>query len=122
MNVPKLYLRLCFALTIIECARQLYSSASMLFQGIHIMMSIVFIVLFGLMAISAVRMIRNHHVPSVNALITLRIGMIIAMGTYLLLLKPTPPISVIGLRLAFHFLQLFVAIQAKRGLLKEATT
>ena len=120
MNVSLLYIRLCFALTLIECAKQLYSAGSMLLGGYHMLWSIVYIALYGLLAISAVRMIRHHHVHSAQALITLRIGIIIAIGTYLLLLKPTPPITVIAMRLSFHFFQLFVAYKAKQGLIKES--
>ena len=119
MNISLLYIRLCFALTLIESARQLYGAGSMLVHGQHILWSLVYIVLYGLLVISAIRMIRHHHVHSANALVTLRIGIIIAMGTYLLLLNPTPPITVIAMRLSFHFFQLFVAYKAKRAMIKE---
>lgn len=120
MNISLLYIRLCFALTLIECGRQLYSAGSMLIGGHHILWSIVYIALYGLFAISAVRMIRHHHVHSAQAIITLRIGIIVAMGTYLLLLNPTPPVTVIAMRLSFHFFQLFVVYKAKQGLIKES--
>ena len=120
MNISLLYIRLCFALTLIESARQLYSASSMLIDGHHILWSIVYIALYGLLAISAIRMIKHHHIHSAQAIMTLRLGIIVAMGTYLLLLNPTPPVTVIAMRLSFHFFQLFVVYKAKQSLIKES--
>lgn len=115
--MQKYYVRFCFIFTLLEAVPRLYSWGSMLFSGQRILWSLLYLVLYTILLVSAFRMVRNHHIPSAKGIVTLRIGLIVATVVHFLLMKPLPPITLLLAPLLLPTFQLYFAHKAHKSLI-----